>query len=33
MAEVAARYPADMPAVSTGNAERIRALAHYLLHE
>jgi mono/diheme cytochrome c family protein len=33
IAEVAARYPADMPAVPTANAERIRALAHYLLHE
>ena len=33
MAEVAARYPADMPGVPTGDAERIRALAHYLLHE
>jgi mono/diheme cytochrome c family protein len=33
MAEVAARYPADMPAVPTGNTERLRALAHYLLHE
>lgn len=33
MAEVAARYAADMPAIPTSNAERIRALAHYLLHE
>jgi mono/diheme cytochrome c family protein len=33
MAEVAARYAADMPAIPTGNAERIRALAHYLLHD
>jgi mono/diheme cytochrome c family protein len=33
MAEVAARYPADMPGVPTGDTERIRALARYLLHE
>jgi acetyl-CoA carboxylase carboxyltransferase component len=33
MREVAARYPADMPGVPTGDVERIRALAHYLLHE
>jgi mono/diheme cytochrome c family protein len=33
MAEVAARYPADMPAVATGDLERIRDLAHYLLHD
>ena len=33
MAEVAARYPADMPGVPTGDTEQIRALAHYLLHE
>ena len=33
MAEVAARYSADMPAVATGDLERIRDLAHYLLHE
>ena len=33
MAVVAARYPADMPGVPTGDTERIRALAHYLLHE
>lgn len=33
MREVAARYPAEMPGVPTGDVERIRALAHYLLHE
>ncbi|MBP1621228.1 MAG: Cytochrome c [Acidobacteria bacterium] len=33
MAEVAARYPADMPAVATGDAGKLRDLAHYLLHE
>jgi mono/diheme cytochrome c family protein len=33
IAEVSARYRADMPGVPTGDVERIRALAHYLLHE
>lgn len=33
MVELAARYPADMPGVPTDDTERIRALAHYLLHE